>query len=1115
MAELLSNVIEGSGGGGGCFRAGTLIQLEHGKTTPIELLKEGDPVLAFDEQGKVHVSRVTKVHYHPEPQPLLRVRFWRGEVCLTPNHWVLNQYVAFAEVGSLSEHDALVDGLGHLRPIIGAESVGSEPVWNLTVEPHHTFIADGIRVHNGGHRVSYPEIEGAGGGGGGKGGGGSARAAVEADDSLQSKASVGILDLIGEGEIGGLVGDGNLRARSIFVNDTPLMNADGSYNFSDVAWEERTGTQNQTAIYGSSAFDAVSSPMSVGVQLKYASPYSVTVQNPSANEAMVILTVPQLMSQDKTTGDISGASVSYHIDVAIDGSGFDTVGSYTISGKTRSRYQRSHLVKLPPGNIRIIRVVRDTADSSSAALTNDLFFDSYVERVTTILNYPNTALVAVTINAAQFSSIPSRSYLVDGLYIRVPTNYDPVTRTYSGIWNGTFKVAISSNPAWVLYDLLTNTRYGLGDYLTPDQVDKTTLYKIGRYCDEQVPNGTGGTEPRFSCNIVINSLSDAYKVIANISSIFRGMGFWNGSGVGFTHDAPRDPSMIYNQTNVINGEFSYVGSSRKNRHSVALITWNDPSEGYKQKIEYVEDAEMIERVGVRKTDMIAFGCTSRSQAHRLGRWLLHTEKYEAQMISFKVGIDSAMVMPGEVVLIHDDHRAGKRLGGRAKATTLTSLTPDAPITLDASGALVLIRLPNGTFEERPIQQGVGTHTALTWSTELSELPVSGAIYIVSEPNLVPLTARVIGITQGDVAGTYVMNVLEHNPSKYGAIEYGYALDTTPISKIDINYVTAPTEMKIIETKRPIAGTNIMVPALLVTWSGDCQSYEVAYRCTDPANRTDWKSISTTYPSADISGVAAGNYEISLLGVNAFGVKSPSVVMQYNVILTDTTPDDVQNLMLREEWLGKSVSFVWDAVPYVSKYRVQILSNGEVRRDVFTTETEFSYSAETAAIDGGPWRNIVIRVKAVKPSGIQSASFTSLSVSNPAPSLLGLRVDEAYLALIVNYLRPNDLDFEGVEVWMSDVSGFTPSDLTRVYDGANTRITIQTDAFGLPLSVKPYYIRIRAYDTFGKTDGIMSAEYEGTPVSASLGLGPGEIVGTQISSGAIKAENLKTKRHMID
>lgn len=906
----LKEIVGAGGGGGGCFRAGTQVQLTGGKTKSIEDIKVGDEVIAFDEEGKLHLSRVLEVHYHEDAQPILEVRYWRGKMCgITPNHWVLNQYESFVEMGSMTTHDALVDGMGHLRPIIDAKLVGHEPVWNLTVETHHTFIADGIRVHNGGHRARYPEVVGAGGGGGGgKGGGGGGRASIEADDSLQSRASVGIIDLLGEGEIGGLVNG----ARSIFLNETPLQNADGSYNFSDVTWHFRPGTQNQLPITGSSAFDAISSPVAVSVQLKKDRPHSVTIANPLANQVMVVMAVPSLMSQDKTTGDINGSSVSYRIEMSINGGAFINVGSHTISGKTRSRYQRSHMIDLPPGGLRVIRVVRETDDSASAALNNDLYFDSFVERVTTILNYPNCALAGITVNAAQFTSIPRRAYLVDGLYIRVPSNYDPVTRTYTGIWNGSFKLAVSNNPAWILYDLLTVERYGLGDYIKAAQVDKATLYQIGRYCDELVSNGMGGYEPRFVCNVVINTLQDAYKLIGQIGSVFRGMGFWNGSGVGFMYDAPRDASVIFNRSNVIDGKFNYVGSARKNRHSVALITWNDPEESYKQKIEYVEDAELIAKFGVRKIDMVGFGCTSRSQAHRIGRWILYTEKEESQIINFRVGIEAAMVMPGEVAQLHDDMRAGKRLAGRIRSATATSVTLDAPVQLSAAlGIQVGMRMPDGSYVERNIKEtSGGTFATLTWDSPLASIPLTNSVFVVIEPTLKPLSVRIVGVAQGDKPNTFTITALQHNPSKFDSIEKGYVLERNNTSIIDTKAATAPVSLLVTEELYS-PYPSVLTTRLAVSWSGTMPSYEVSYRRSSGSDLT-WKTFTTSYQSVEIEDIRKGTYEFQIRGINAFGNKSATYLHgTHNVVGKIHSPGDVVNFKVSKRQADLLLS--WDNV----------------------------------------------------------------------------------------------------------------------------------------------------------------------------------------------------------
>lgn len=938
-----------------------------------------------------------------------------------------------------------------------------------------------------------------------------ARASIEADDTLQSKASIGIIDLIGEGEIGGLVNG----AESIFLNDTPLMNADGSFNFPDVTWEERKGTQNQLPVSSSATFKTIATPVGVGAPLKFGAPHTVSISNPQANQVTVIIAVAQLMKQDKSSGDIGASDVSYKVELSLNGNAYTELEVVRIEGKTRSRYQRSTTYQIPYAAIRHLRVQRVTPDAEDSSVMDEISFDSYIEEVTTVLNYPNSAYIAISLNAAQFSSIPRRSYLVDGLHIRLPSNYNPVTRQYSEIWDGSLNVVgVSNNPAWIMYDLLTNERYGLGEYITPAQVDKAMLYQIGRYCDELVPDGMGGYEPRFVCNIVINTLMDAYRMISQLSSVFRGMGFWSGSEVGFTFDAPHDPVMIFNQANVVDGMFSYVGSSRKNRHSVALITWNDPAEGYKQKIEYVEDAELMAKVGVRKTDMVAFGCTSRAQAHRLGRWILYTEKYESQIINFKVGIDSVMVMPGEIVKIHDDHRAGKRMGGRIKSATIASVELDVPIELTvSSGVLIMMRKATGEFVERTVIEGIGTHSSLTYTPPLEEPPLPGSIYIVSEPNLVPMTARVISISQGDKPGTYSISAIENNPTKYDAIENGYKLEQPITTAINFNAVGAPENVTIVNSRKAIS-ESVLVPTILVSWSGTEPNYQVAYRRKTPT-MTETKVITTSYPSVEIEGVTSGEYEISVVAINGFGKQSRAVVSYFTSSITDTEPVTITGLVSREEWVGRTATVEWNPVAFVRQYHVQVLVGGVVKRDTVIETTYFEYTEEMAVSDGGPYRDISIRVKAVKPSGLESPTWAALDLTNPPPQISSLKITPGYLAIYVSYERPADTDFVGVQIWLSDTSGFTPSNATLKYDGDGSSMTFLTDATDTLLQSKPYFIRLRPYDVFGKSGAPISVEYEVTPVSASLGLGPGEIAGSQIAIGAISAEKLKSRRHMID
>lgn len=532
-----------------------------------------------------------------------------------------------------------------------------------------------------------------GAGGGGKGGGGaSARVAQEAPDSLRSKAYARVVDLISEGEIEGLV-DG---LQSVYLDDTPIQNADGTTNFSGVTLETRDGTQQQSYVPG---FSSVENEVPVGVEIKASQPVVRSITDPDVDAVRIKVSVGQLTNQDTTNGDLNGSSVSFSIDRQVSGGGFVEVINDTISGKTTTKYQRSYYVPLTGNGPWEIRVRRITADSTSSAIQNKTYLDSYTEVVESKLRYPNSALVALRVDASQFSAIPRRSYDMKLLRVRVPVNYDPGTRTYSGVWNGNFKIAWTDNPAWCFYDLVTSTRYGLGGYIPESQVDKWALYRVAQYCDQLVPNGLGGFEPRFTCNLYLQTREQAYKVVQDMASIFRGMVYWSGGAITVTQDAPSDAVYQFAPGNVVDGEFAYQGSSAKARHTVALVTWNDPDDFYRQKVEYVEDAAGIARYGIVQSDVVALGCTARGQAHRVGKWLLFSEQSESEIVTFRTGLEGAVVRPGDVIKVADPVRGGMRLGGRIAAATASTVTLDQELPADLPWRLSVV-LPNGTVEER-------------------------------------------------------------------------------------------------------------------------------------------------------------------------------------------------------------------------------------------------------------------------------------------------------------------------------------------------------------------------------------------------------------------------------
>lgn len=735
-------------------------------------------------------------------------------------------------------------------------------------------------------------------GAGGKKSSGSSRTPIEADDTVNSRAMASILDLLGEGVIGGLV-DG---AKSIFIDDLPILNEDGSPNFSGITWDFRDGSQDQTPMAG---FDFVETPKSVNIQLKRTHDVTIAIDNDEADRVRVILKFPSLRSVDKKTGDTNGTTVKYKFQIANGDNAFkdaiaegESTSEVTLTAKKTGVYYRSYELKLPkPGRAYKIRVIRITEDSNTQYIFNDTWVDSIGEIVDTPMNYPNSALVGLKVNSEQFgSSMPSRSYLVRGLKIRVPSNYNENTNTYIGVWDGTFKLLSSSNPAWILFDVLTNARYGLGQFVSESMIDLGQIYQIGRYCDEEVDNGFGGKEKRFAINTQITSRQDAYRLIQDIAGAFRCMVFWAGGMVNVMQDSPSDPVMMFTNANVKDGMFSYKGSARKDRPSVALVTYNNKEDGYKQNIEYVEDQEAMRRYGERKTEVVAFGCTSRGQAHRVGLWLLYTARMESDVISFTAGLDASFLMPGETVLIQNKYRAGKRNSGRIVAFTKNSITLDAPVTLNKAGSYIRILNQEGEIVERDILETGEDITKVTFSKALNsgDMPVMNGVWTITEPDLEPMRVRVINVAQGDAQGTFDVTVVQNNASKYEAIDNGATLIPENNTVLDPTY-SKPTNLQVTEGTYISSPGNLSIK-LVATWEGKSAEYWISWRRSDENNVSNWQSARVTEEQFEILNIAEnGQYDIQLYAVSFSGKKTDIISTVYQVKGTMTPPGSPTSL----------------------------------------------------------------------------------------------------------------------------------------------------------------------------------------------------------------------------
>lgn len=730
-------------------------------------------------------------------------------------------------------------------------------------------------------------ISGAKGGGKG-GGGGSARAAQESPDSLRSRSFARVLDLLCEGEIEGPA-TGDLK--SVYLDQTRVQNDDGSFNFSGITAAFRNGTQNQDYIPG---FEEVESEESVNLEVTNGTPIVHTVSDLTVDAVRVTVGVPQLTSQNTTNGDISGTDVNVAIDVKPNGGAYTEVINDVISGKTTTRYQRSYRIALDGTGPWDIRVRRITADSVSISLQNKTFWDSFTKITNAKLRYPNSALVASVIDAKQFSNIPSRGYDTKMLRIQIPSNAtvrEDGSLTYSGSWDGTFQIAWCANPAWVFYDMLTSTRYGLGNYVDASQVDKWTLYTIGRYCDELVPDGFGGTEPRFTCNIYMQTQAQAYKVMQDLASVFRGMIYWGSGQVVPTQDSPADPVALYTKANIIGGKFTRSGTALNTRHSVALVTWNDPADFYNQKIEYVENAAAIARYGIRNTQVIAVGCTSRGQACRVGRWILDTESNDTDLISFRVGIDSLYVRPGQVMAIQDADRAAQRLGGRVASATTTAVTIDRAFTPNPSATYtLLVMLPDGTVGQKQVSNITGA--VLTLASALSAAPAAGAIWMLTSNVLAVEKFRVVGITDLG-AGNFEISGLQYNDAKYARVEQNIILTPVPISLLNTP-PDAPTGIQVSESLyEKTGGVAVLVE---IAWNPPDRAvrYIFTYQ-RENGNIVTYDNV--VQPLFEIEDAQEGTYVFNIIAVSVTDKRSLAATKTYTVIGKTAAPDDVENFSL--------------------------------------------------------------------------------------------------------------------------------------------------------------------------------------------------------------------------
>ncbi|MDU0847922.1 MAG: host specificity protein J [Enterobacter asburiae] len=693
-----------------------------------------------------------------------------------------------------------------------------------------------------------------------KGGSSSSRTPTEQPDDLQSVAKAKILLALGEGEFAG-----GLTARDIYLDGTALENADGSQNFSGVAWEFRSGTQAQKYIQG---IPGTENEINVGSEVSSTTAWTRTFTSTQLSAVRLRLKWPSLFKQEDD-GDLVGYSVNYAIDLQTDGGTWQTVLNTSVTGKTTSGYERSHRIDLSQaGSIWTIRLRKITADANSAKIGDTMTLQSFTEVIDAKLRYPNTALLYIEFDSSQFNgSIPQISCEPRGRVIRVPDNYDQETRTYSGIWTGAFKWAWTDNPAWIFYDLVVTDRFGLGNRLTAANIDKWTLYQVAQYCDQPVPDGKGGsgTEPRYTCNVYIQDRNDAYTVLRDFAAIFRGMTYWGDDQIVALADMPRDVDFTYTHANVVDGKFVYSSSTTKSRYTNALVSWSDPANGYADAMEPVFEQELVARYGFNQLEITAIGCTRQSEANRKGRWGILTNNKD-RIVTFDVGLDGNIPQPGYIIAVSDRNLSGRDLGGRLSAVNGRVLKLDR-VPSAKVGDRIMVNLPSGITQFRTIQSLSGEMVTVT--TAFSELPQAEAVWVIESDELYAQQYRVISVTDNN-DGTYTITGANHDPDKYARIDTGAVIDQRPVSVIPPGNQSPPANIAI--SSFSVVQQNISVETMRVSW--DQAQNAIAYEAQWRRNDGNWVNVprsSTT--SFDVSGIYAGRYLVRVRAINAAEISS--------------------------------------------------------------------------------------------------------------------------------------------------------------------------------------------------------------------------------------------------